>query len=101
MAPVFAQLRLHQKSQGFSEKDWKDALGTVSALKIESHAKDFRKYNPYDIYISMILAYPTKWTSKLSALRNATLDASGVQQVVIIVGENNVGRIFPKDHEIH
>ncbi|KAG0248328.1 hypothetical protein BG011_000186 [Mortierella polycephala] len=76
VVPVFVQLKLHQKSSSFSERDWKDALSTVSAPKIESHAKDFRKYCLDNIYVSMIVAYPTKWTSKLPALPDATLDAS-------------------------
>ncbi|KAF9922982.1 hypothetical protein BGZ65_009206, partial [Modicella reniformis] len=40
--------------------------------------------------------YITKWTSKLPALPDATLDAS--QQVVINVSDNNFSEIFPKDH---
>lgn len=99
MVPVFVQLKLHQKSSSFSERDCKDALNTVSASKIESHAKDFRKYCPDNIYISMVVAYPTKWTSKLPALPDVTLDASGLRQVVINVGDNNFGNIFRKDHE--
>ncbi|KAF9085495.1 hypothetical protein BGX29_001911 [Mortierella sp. GBA35] len=46
----------------------------------------------------MIVAYPTKWTSKLPVLPDATIDTSGVQQVVINFGDNNFGEIFPKDH---
>ncbi|KAG0034710.1 hypothetical protein BGZ82_005624 [Podila clonocystis] len=74
------------------------AVGTVSAPKIESHTKNFRKYCPDNIYISMIVAYPTKWTAKLPAQSDATLDASGVQQVVINVGDNNFGETFSKEH---
>ncbi|KAI8595060.1 hypothetical protein EDD21DRAFT_425759 [Dissophora ornata] len=96
--PVFAQLKLHQKSTNFTPEEWKDAYSTVSAPKIESHAKDFRKYCPEKAYISMIVAYPTKWTSKLPARPDVALDASGVQQVVINVSDNNFGEIFPKDH---
>ncbi|KAF9307709.1 hypothetical protein BG003_000340 [Podila horticola] len=98
VVPVFVQLKLHQKSSSFSERDWKDALGTVSAPKIESHEKDFRSYCPDNIYISMVVAYPTKWTSKLPILPNATLDASDVQQVVINIGDNNFSKIFPEEH---
>lgn len=94
--PVFVQLKLHQKPSSFSEKDWKDALCTVSAPKIECHAKDFRKYCPNNIYVSMIIAYPTKWTSKLPALPNTRLDSSGVQQVVTHVGDNNFWRYLPQ-----
>ncbi|KAF9382831.1 hypothetical protein CPB97_006903, partial [Podila verticillata] len=46
----------------------------------------------------MVVVYPTKWTSKLPALPDATLNSSGVQQVVINVDENNFGKIFPEDH---
>ncbi|KAG9319042.1 hypothetical protein KVV02_007468, partial [Mortierella alpina] len=35
--PVFVQMKLHQGSSNFSEKDWGDALSTVSAPKIEDH----------------------------------------------------------------
>ncbi|KAG9064270.1 hypothetical protein KI688_003458 [Linnemannia hyalina] len=42
LVPVFVQMKLHQSSSTFSEKDWNDALSTVSAPKIESHAKDFQ-----------------------------------------------------------
>ncbi|KAK5828307.1 hypothetical protein F5H01DRAFT_360223 [Linnemannia elongata] len=34
-------MKLHQGSSNFSERDWKDALSTVSAPKIEDHAKNF------------------------------------------------------------
>ncbi|KAG0240155.1 hypothetical protein BG011_003737, partial [Mortierella polycephala] len=61
--PVFVQLKLRQ---AFSTEEWKDALSTVSAEKIESHAKEFLEYCPEKIYISMIIAYPAKWTSKLA-----------------------------------
>ncbi|KAF9084991.1 hypothetical protein BGX29_002225, partial [Mortierella sp. GBA35] len=96
--PVFVQLKLHQKSSSFSENSWKDALSTVSAPKTESHTKDFRKYCPENVYISMIIAYPTKWTSKLLELPDAIIDSSGVQQVVISVGDYNFADIFPKNH---
>ncbi|KAI9234800.1 MAG: hypothetical protein BYD32DRAFT_438885 [Podila humilis] len=94
---LFSSSRI-KSHQAFQRGIGKDALSTVSAPKIESHAKDFRKYCPDNIYISMIVAYPTKWTSKLPALPDATLDASGLWQVVINVGDNNFGDIFPKDH---
>jgi len=42
LVPVFVQMKLHQGSSNFSERDWNDALSTVSASKIEGHAKTFR-----------------------------------------------------------
>ncbi|KAG0199774.1 hypothetical protein BGX31_004227 [Mortierella sp. GBA43] len=69
--PVFVQMKLHQGTSHFSEKDWNDALSTVSAAKIEGHAKYFRK------------------TPK---------DPSGGQQVVINVSDDNFGDIFPQEH---
>ncbi|KAF9080710.1 hypothetical protein BGX27_005313 [Mortierella sp. AM989] len=98
VVPVFIQMKLHQGSSNFSEKDWNEALSTVSAAKIESHAKDFRKYCPNNVYISMIVAYPTKWTDKLPPLSKLEQDESGVKQVVINVGDDNFGDIFPKEH---
>ncbi|KAF9969015.1 hypothetical protein BGZ73_008842, partial [Actinomortierella ambigua] len=98
MVPIFVQMKLHQGSSNFSEKDWNNALSTVSAAKIESHAKNFRKYCPDNVYISMIVAYPTKWTDKLPAPSELPKDASGVQQVVINVSDNNFGDIFPREH---
>ncbi|KAI8598060.1 hypothetical protein EDD21DRAFT_198776 [Dissophora ornata] len=77
--PVFVQMKLHQGSSNFSEKGWNDALSTVSAAKIEGHAKNFRKYCPNKVYISMIVAYPTKWTDKLPAPSELPKDVSGVQ----------------------
>ncbi|KAG0277069.1 hypothetical protein BGZ97_009969, partial [Linnemannia gamsii] len=88
MVPVFVQMKLHQSSSTFSEADRVDALGTVSAPKSESHAKDFRQYCPDNVYISMVVAYPTKWTewtSNLPSLSDLPRDASGAQQVVINV----------------
>ena len=98
LVPVFVQMKLHQGSSNFSETDWNGALSTVSATKIESHAKDFRKYCPGNIYISMIIAYPVKWSDKLPELSELEQDESGVQQVVINVNDDNFGDIFPKDH---
>lgn len=88
---------------GIQREKWKKKkknlhVRTAYSGKIESHAKNFHKYCPDNIYISMIVAYPTRWTSKLPALPHATLNARGVQQVVINVGDNNYGDIFPKDH---
>ncbi|KAG0339835.1 hypothetical protein BG000_001232 [Podila horticola] len=98
MVPVFVQMKLHQRSSTFYEKDWNDALSTVSAPKIESHAKGFRDYCPDKVYISMIVAYPTKWSSKMPALSDLPKDTSGVQQVVINVDDDNFGDIFPREH---
>lgn len=98
LVPVFVQLKLHQGSSNFSERDWNDALSTVSAPKIEDHAKNFRKYCPDNVYISMIVAYPTKWTDKLPTPSELPKDPSGVQQVVINVSDNNFGVIFPQEH---
>ncbi|KAG0294490.1 hypothetical protein BGZ98_001754, partial [Dissophora globulifera] len=78
--------------------DWNDALSTVSAAKIEGHAKNFRKYCPDNVYISMIVAYPTKWTDKLPALSELPEDVSGVQRIVINISDNNFSDIFPKEH---
>ncbi|KAF9536754.1 hypothetical protein EC957_009801 [Mortierella hygrophila] len=98
LVPVFVQMKLHQGSSNFSEKDWNDALSTVSAPKIEGHAKAFRKYCPDNVYVSMIVAYPTKWSDKLPESSELPEDPSGVQQVVINIGDNNFGSIFPKEH---
>ncbi|OAQ22444.1 hypothetical protein K457DRAFT_26086 [Linnemannia elongata AG-77] len=98
VTPVFVQMKLHQRNSNFSEKDWKDALSTVSAPKIEDHAKNFREYCPDNVYISMIVAYPTKWISKLPASSELPKDPSGVQQVVINVSDNNFGVISPQEH---
>ncbi|KAK3806213.1 MAG: hypothetical protein J3R72DRAFT_499657 [Linnemannia gamsii] len=85
LVPVFVQMKLHQGS-------------TVSAPKIEGHAKNFRKYCPDNVYISMIVAYPTKWTDKLPAPSELPKDPSGVQQVVINISDNNFSDIFPQEH---
>ncbi|KAF9216905.1 hypothetical protein BGZ59_007538, partial [Podila verticillata] len=76
----FRLMKLHQRSSSFSEKDWNDARSTVTAPKIESHAKYFRDYCQDKVYISMVVAYPTKWNSKLPALSDLPKDTSGVQQ---------------------
>ncbi|KAG0341958.1 hypothetical protein BG005_002834 [Podila minutissima] len=98
LVPVFVQMKLHQGSSNFLEKDWNDALSTVSAPKIEGHTKNFHKYCPDNIYISMIIAYPTKWTDKLPAPSELPKDPSGVQQVMININDNNFGNIFPQEH---
>ncbi|KAF8926898.1 hypothetical protein BGZ47_002487 [Haplosporangium gracile] len=98
LVPVFVQMKLHQGSSNFSVKDWNEALSTVSAPKIEDHAKNFRKYCPHNVYISMIVAYPTKWTDNLPGSSELPKDPTGVQQVVINVSDDNFGGIFPKEH---
>ena len=91
-------MKLHQGNSNFSEKDWKDAFSTVSAPKIEDHAKNFHKYCPDNVYISMIVAYPTKWSDKLLVPSKLPEDPSGVQQVVINIGDEILSDIFPKEH---
>ncbi|KAF9428372.1 hypothetical protein BGZ94_002634 [Podila epigama] len=98
LVPVFVQMKLHQRSSNFSEKDWTDALSTVSAPNIEGHVRLFREYCPENVYISVIVAYPTKWTEKLPASSELPQDTSGVQQVVINISDDNFGDIFPKEH---
>ncbi|KAF9178381.1 hypothetical protein BGZ51_007824 [Haplosporangium sp. Z 767] len=93
--PVFVQLKLRQD---FSAKEWKDALSTVSAEKIESHAKEFLKYCPEKTYISMIVAYPAKWASKLQSRPDIKFESDGIRQVVINIGDRNFDKIFPKKH---
>jgi hypothetical protein len=87
-------MKLHQGSSNFSETEWSDALSTVSVPKTEGHAKDFRKYCSDNVYVSMIVTYPTKWTDKLSAPSELPKDANGVQQIVVNIGNNNFGGIF-------
>ncbi|KAI8361002.1 hypothetical protein B0O80DRAFT_422126 [Mortierella sp. GBAus27b] len=96
VVPVFVQMKLHQSRSSFSEKKWDDALSTVSADKIQRHAKNFRKYCPNKVYISMIIAYPIKWCEALLAPSDVPKDTSDVQQVVIKVSDDNFGDIFPK-----
>ncbi|KAG0375924.1 hypothetical protein BGX24_008495 [Mortierella sp. AD032] len=88
----------HGSTRNNMPKDWNGALSTVPVLKIEDHAKNFRRYCPDNIYISMIVAYPTKWADKLLAPLELLKDPSGVQQVVINVSDNNFGAIFPQEH---
>ncbi|KAF9972814.1 hypothetical protein BGZ73_003998 [Actinomortierella ambigua] len=98
LVPVFVQMKLHQGSSNFSEKDWTNALSTVSATKIEGHVQSFREYCPDNVYISMIVAHPTKWTDKLPTSSELPQDPSGVQQVVINISDDNFAHIFPKEH---
>ncbi|KAI1320554.1 hypothetical protein EDD11_000516 [Mortierella claussenii] len=95
--PIFVWMKLHQGSSNFSERDWNNAFGTVSAAKTRGYAKNFRKYCPDNVHISIVVAYPTKWTDKLSASSELPKDSSGVQQVVINVSNDNFGDIFPKE----
>ncbi|KAF9916716.1 hypothetical protein FBU30_001179 [Linnemannia zychae] len=77
--PIFVQMKLHQGSSNFSEKDWKDALSIVSAPKIEGHKK-------------------ISWSDKLLVPSELPHNPSGVQQVVINIGDDNFGDIFPKEY---
>ncbi|KAF9330577.1 hypothetical protein BG006_006461 [Podila minutissima] len=87
-----------RSGKGQTSGNWEDALSTVSVAMIEMHTKDFHKYCPDNVYVSMTVAYPTKWTFKLPALPDATLDTGGMQQVAINVSNNNFGEIIPKEH---
>ncbi|KAF9583332.1 hypothetical protein BGW38_009733 [Lunasporangiospora selenospora] len=91
------QVKLHQGSSSFSEKDWDEAISVSLNFGSRDCAKTFHKYCPDYVYISMIVAYPTKWTDKLPAALELPEDPSGVQQVVINISDDNFGDIFPKD----
>ncbi|KAF9583670.1 hypothetical protein BGW38_008886, partial [Lunasporangiospora selenospora] len=77
----FVKMKLHQGSSNFSEKDWNEALSTVLAPKIGAHVKSFRQFCPDNVYISMIVGYPTKWSDNLLAPSKLPKNSSGVQQV--------------------
>ncbi|KAK5801754.1 hypothetical protein F5H01DRAFT_371574 [Linnemannia elongata] len=99
-APVLPQSRSRQRSQtstvddeevelpidaasrivNFLERDWNDALSTISAPKIEGYGKTFH---------NKIIGYPTKGTDKMPAPSELPKDPRDVQQVVIDVGDNN------------
>ena len=98
MVPVFVQTKLHQSSARLTKKIWDKALSTVSASCIQDHAKCFRNFCPDNIYISMVVAYPMICSSNLPAIKVPKVDAGGLQQVVIRVGDTNFGQIFPKEH---
>jgi hypothetical protein len=98
LVPIYFQMKLHQGSSDLPGKDWNDILSTVSAPKIEDHATTFPKYCPENVYISMIVVYPTKWTDNLPGSSELPKDLSGVQQVVINVSDDNSGDIFLRDH---
>ena len=86
--PVFVRLKLHQRSSSFSEEDWEGALSTVSAPKISRqhlHQHDRHLPKQMDLHLA-------------SKKTDGTIDTSGVQQVVIIIGDSNFGEIFPKEH---
>ncbi|KAG0033509.1 hypothetical protein BGZ82_006086 [Podila clonocystis] len=46
----------------------------------------------------MIVAYLTKWSSKLPALSDLSKETSGVQQVLINVGDDIFGDSFLREH---
>jgi len=71
---------------------------THSAQSRLPKLRTFRKYCPENVYISMIVAYPIKWTDNLPTSSELPKDPSGVQQVVINVSDDNFGDIFPKEH---
>ncbi|KAF9323584.1 hypothetical protein BGZ91_003496, partial [Linnemannia elongata] len=98
LVPVFVQTKLHQSSARLYKKGWDEALATVSASCIRDHAKDFPKFCPDNIYISLVVAYPMKCSSSLPPVKAPMVDASGVQQVMIRVSDTNFGQIFPKEH---
>ncbi|KAG9065969.1 hypothetical protein KI688_002266 [Linnemannia hyalina] len=87
LVPVFVQMKLHQGSSNFWEKGWN-----------EGQAKNFRKYCPDNVYISMIVAYPTKWTEKLPAPSELPKGPSGVQKVVINISDDYFSDIFLQEH---
>ncbi|KAG0333545.1 hypothetical protein BG004_000791 [Podila humilis] len=71
---------------------------SFSASCIQAHAKDFRNFCHENIYISMVVAYPMTRSPYLPPVQVPNVDASGVQQVVIHVGDSHFGQIFPKEH---
>ncbi|KAK5797268.1 hypothetical protein F5H01DRAFT_327326 [Linnemannia elongata] len=95
-----SDMKVYQGSSNsnFSERDWNDALSTVSTPKIEGHAENFRKYCPDNVYISVIVAYPTKCTDKLPAPSELPEDPSSIQQFVVNISDNNLGDFFPQEH---
>ncbi|KAG0219493.1 hypothetical protein BGX31_011294 [Mortierella sp. GBA43] len=98
LVPVFVQTKLHQSSASLNKRAWNTALATVSASCIQDHVKDFRNFCPDNIYISMVVAYPMRCSSTLPPVNVPKIDANGVQQIVIRVGDTNFGQIFPKEH---
>ncbi|KAF9968909.1 hypothetical protein BGZ73_009050 [Actinomortierella ambigua] len=77
IVPVFVQTKLHQSSASLSQSVWDEALAMVSAPCIQYHAKDFRNFCPDKIYISMVVAYPVRCSSRLPPVRVPKVDASG------------------------
>ncbi|KAI8348323.1 hypothetical protein B0O80DRAFT_490033 [Mortierella sp. GBAus27b] len=98
LVPVFVQTKLHQSSASLNKRAWNAALATVSASCIQDHIKDFRNFCPDNIYISMVVAYPMRCSSTLPPVKVPKIEANGVQQIVIRVGDTNFGQIFPKEH---
>ncbi|KAF9271747.1 hypothetical protein BGZ88_005674, partial [Linnemannia elongata] len=99
VVPVFVQMELHKSSTKLNKGIWDAALATFSASYIQGHAKDFQNFCPGNIYISMVVAYPMMCAPRLPKVIDVPeKDASGLQQVVIRVSENNFGKIFPKEH---
>ncbi|KAG0249258.1 hypothetical protein BG011_009459 [Mortierella polycephala] len=94
--PVAVQLKLRQN---FSKEDREEAVSTVSVEKTDCHAKTFRDFCPEKIYVSVIVAYPVKWTSKLAPRPDIKFEGDDdLQQVVINVEDSNFGKIFAGDH---
>ncbi|KAK3836798.1 MAG: hypothetical protein J3R72DRAFT_526114 [Linnemannia gamsii] len=70
-------------------------------LCVQDHAKDFQKFYPDNIYISMVVAYPMIYAPKMPPTIDVPeKDARGVQQVVIRVSETNFGQINKSDHAV-
>ncbi|KAG0364878.1 hypothetical protein BGX24_004416, partial [Mortierella sp. AD032] len=99
MVPVFVQMKLHQSSAKLNKGIWEKALATVSSSCIQDHAKDFQKFCPANIYISMVVAYPMICAPRLSPVVEVPdMDAHGIQQVVIRISDINFAHIFPEKH---
>ncbi|KAF8931608.1 hypothetical protein BGZ47_011753 [Haplosporangium gracile] len=99
MVPVFVQMKLHQSSAKLNKGIWEKALATVSASCIQDHAKDFQKFCPANIYISMVVAYPMICAPRLPPVVEVPdMDANGIQQVVIRISDINFAHIFPEKH---
>ncbi|KAG0026393.1 hypothetical protein BGZ81_006403 [Podila clonocystis] len=74
LVPVFVQMKLHQGSSNFSEKDWNDALSTVSAPKIEGDAKEFPQGSVVVINVSddnFGDIFPQEYVEFIDRLKNA------------------------------
>ncbi|KAG0042496.1 hypothetical protein BGZ83_000396 [Gryganskiella cystojenkinii] len=112
VVPVFFQLKLRQI---MSTPDSLGALESVYTKAVKKHVKNFYEYCPANVYVSMIVAYPTRLTglsprpdleletikARLATLRpRSSQDPEGndLEQVVIRVDETNFEAIFPKSH---